>query len=273
MPIKSHSKQQTTPRRTIRETTSPQNLTKKTYVYESFDELCRRIIVLKLTGWLAVVKDDRVLLTKEDPDSMVPKFEVVIDDSLAFSVSVYNWLLPPDHPLCVVNKRSMRHISVSSLIRDLDKYKVCNGLSRVLESQYTVNHVIPKRIDPFLVQEDASLFQRFEICPSLDCEVIYPSTQCDHCKDTEQYALKIMKRKSRKANSPASIFAPVSKTTPERLKLALQEHRLECRQLENELEKMQTELRKNSVHIDSELNKDFISILDSSECQMTLFMK
>ena len=99
-----------------------------------------------------------------------------------------------------------------------------------MESQYTVKHVIPKRIDPFLVQEDASLFQRFETRRSLNCEVIYPSTQCDHCKDTEQYALNIMKRKSLKADSPASIFAPVSKTAQERLKLTLQEHRLKCRQ-------------------------------------------
>ena len=82
-----------------------------------------------------------------------------------------------------------------------------------------------------------------------------------------------MKRNSRKFNTPAKLNAPISKTSPGRIKLTLQEQRLKCQQLEDELNCMRNELSANSVAVDSELNSDFMSILDGEDCEMTPFMK
>ena len=65
----------------------------------------------------------------------------------------------------------------------------------------------------------------------------------------------------------------MSKTDPERIKLALQEQRLKCAQLEQALFEMRVELEKSSMEIDNELSNDFVKILDSADTKITQFMK
>ena len=118
-----------------------------------------------------------------DPKFVLPKFELVIDDSLEYSISVCGWLLPPEHPLYTKNKRSLRHISVSSLIKDLENYTICNGLSVAIDSQHTINHVIRKVFDP-LFEYGTTPYHCHE----------YYSNQCDHCGEAENYATKVTKK-------------------------------------------------------------------------------
>ena len=58
---------------------------------------------------------------------------------------------------------------------------------------------------------------------------------------------------------------------PGKIKLTLQEQRLKWQQLEDELSRMRNELSANSVAVDSELNSDFMSILDDEDCEITPF--
>ena len=68
--------------------------------------------------------------------------------------------------------------------------------------------------------------------------------------------------------------APIATTHPEKLKLTIQGQRLKCSQLEAELDKMRTELQKNTVLVHNELGKDFSSIInESQDSDMTPFMK
>ena len=73
--------------------------------------------------------------------------------------------------------------------------------------------------------------------------------------------------------TPAKLNVPISKTSPGRLKLALQQQRLKCQQLQAELQRMGTELSTNAVPVDNELNNDLLTILDNNESEMTPFMK
>ena len=73
--------------------------------------------------------------------------------------------------------------------------------------------------------------------------------------------------------TPAKLNAPISKTSLGRLKLALQQQRLKCQQLQEELQRMRTELSTNAVPVDNELNNDLLTILDNNESEMTPFMK
>ena len=113
-------------------------------MYSTFRELVERSKSLKLCGWSIEYGTNHTFVKKEDSDYMVPKFYINIDDSLEFSISVYGWLLPVEHPLYVKNRRSMRHISISNLIHGLDDLNICNGLSFKFDSQHTINHVILK---------------------------------------------------------------------------------------------------------------------------------
>ena len=67
--------------------------------------------------------------------------------------------------------------------------------------------------------------------------------------------------KSRRLSEPANAKAPISNTTPERVVLELQQHRLKCSQLETELERMKNKLTKSNIEIDNHLNNDLINIL------------
>ena len=65
-------------------------------------------------------------------------------------------------------------------------------------------------------------------------------------------------------NKPAKLNAPVKFTSPDRLKLTLQQQRLECKQLEEQLENMRKTLEKESEVINPELNNDLVTLFSGS---------
>ena len=56
---------------------------------------------------------------------------------------------------------------------------------------------------------------------------------------------------------------PIKCTSPERVKLTIQHHRLKCKQLESRIEEMQTALEKCNENVTPELNNDLITTLAS----------
>ena len=87
------------------------------------------------------------------------------------------------------------------------------------------------------------------------------------CKPCDSLRLRTMLELNRKESalkSPAKPKVPLKFTSPERLKLALQEHRttiqrqnLECQQLKDRIEEMKVEIAKSSCSVDKTLDKDF----------------
>ena len=74
-------------------------------------------------------------------------------------------------------------------------------------------------------------------------------------------------RKQGNVAKPAKLYAPVTRSNPVKLKLALQEHRLQCKYLESELATMKTALVLNSEKVSPELSADFVSLF--SGCDQT----
>ena len=73
--------------------------------------------------------------------------------------------------------------------------------------------------------------------------------------------------------TPAKLNAPISRTAPEGIKLALQEQQLKCAKFEKELEEMKIEIEKASIAIDDEMS-NVVSILSNvSNKEMTPFMQ
>ena len=60
--------------------------------------------------------------------------------------------------------------------------------------------------------------------------------------------------------SPSKLKAPISLTSPTRLKLTMQQERLKCKQLKVEISKMKTEIEKASKTVDKNLNEDLCKI-------------
>ena len=82
-----------------------------------------------------------------------------------------------------------------------------------------------------------------------------------------------LKRKRDNMMSPAKPNAPVSLTSPERLKLALQSYRLENKTVKEEISKMKEEISNNSMPVDVDLGRDLVTIMTENKKDVPPFMK
>ena len=158
------------------------------------------------------------------------------------------------------------------MISSVKSLAVCQGVGDIdaLLGE-VVHHVVPKVYDP-LISECTSNFQSLDYKRSKDCLVLHADSQCESCKSVNKVYLRSQKLTSKKMSQPAKLFAPISQTSSARIKLTLQNQRLQCSQLESEIEKMKNELLKSSVEIDHQLSNDFVKILSNADENMTPFM-
>lgn len=63
-------------------------------------------------SWHDDVQDTLVIVTCFTTDHILPKYEVFIDQSLAFSVRVYGWMLPDDHVFYSLYNRTFYNITL-----------------------------------------------------------------------------------------------------------------------------------------------------------------
>ena len=207
---------------------------------------------------------------------MLPHLEVVIDDSLAFTIKVYGCYLVDDHPLYLKYRRSMQNVTLSNLMKDLESFNLCSGVQTCELNGKLFHHVVPLDNHACYDSSEDEEQQKQRQFPhqgywrKKGCLLLQKEDICSVCKTHDEF--QSTKAKS-KCSKPAQLNAPVSKTDPERIKLTLQQHRLKCAQLEQELQEMRAELKKSSVEVDNELSKDLIEIFDSEKSKITPFMK
>ena len=71
---------------------------KKPFILYKFDDLQSRISKLKsVENFKKEFKRDSVTIKKQSPTYLLPKFEIILDNSLAFTIKLYEWLLPEVH--------------------------------------------------------------------------------------------------------------------------------------------------------------------------------
>ena len=69
------------------------------------------------------------------------------------------------------------------------------------------------------------------------------------------------KQLSFRLKAPAKRNAPLSKTSHERVTLALKQERLKCSQLEAKIKKMKQQIENKSVPLDKEISEDISKIM------------
>ena len=270
MPRKSHetSKPSRRPERSVvkcNETSLPHSC------YKGFSELCQRVKSLKSLGdWSLKIFDNRILLKKMLDQYVLPHLEIVIDESLGFTVKVFGSYLPEDHPLYLYYCRTVRKITVSNLLRQLEGYKLCDGVSTMELNAKLYHHVIPFSHDTF--GEEEQQFPHKGFWRAKGCFLLcQQGVVCCECEEFMCCAENARKLKESRSAKPAHVKAPVSRTDPKRIKLTLQGQRLRCAELEQQLKNMKAELQKSNIEIDNELSDDFTRIIGSAK-QVTPFM-
>ena len=88
---------------------------------------------------------------------VLPKTEIIVDDSLSFTVKLYGCFLPENNPTYMKYRRSMRNTTISRLLHELESYVICccvepNGS----DCSKLLHHVIPIYTD-----SDVSETQQF----------------------------------------------------------------------------------------------------------------
>lgn len=275
MPKRSHdtTKPATRPSRTV-VTNNPVTENAKKY-YQSFNDLCKRVKTLKtLNDWIVQELEDRLVFKKKRSQVMLPEIEIMIDDSLGFTIYVYGWLLPEDHELYTANLRSITNITVSDLVKSIATQSICPGVKPSEFSSSIVHHVIPKSVDPLFNDDDSGTsFPHQEYWRTRGCVVLFGhGEQCCSCHQYSHKSELSHKAKEKKIAKPAHLFSPISQTAPHRIKLTLQMQRLKCAELEQKLEEMKLEIQRSSVEVDHQLSQDITSILGKSEKNITPFM-
>ena len=169
---------------------------------------------------------------------LLPKFEIAVDNSLGFTVKVYGCFLPEDHPVYMDCRRTVRNVSISRLVKDLeDNYSVCCGVDVQEFTGKLFHHVVPTSEEAD--EEDSTVPTQglLESKQLLDC--VWNIRTCVWCLyEYTSCIASVKKAKDRQPLKPAHLNAPVSKTDPERIKLTLQHQRLRCHELEQELNNM-----------------------------------
>ena len=122
------------------------------------------------------------------------------------------------------------------------------------------HHVIPLNQD-LMVDEESEQFPHEGYWRAKGCFLLCEQdSACVTCTEYLVSTRSSSNAKERRLLKPAHVKAPVSKTDTERIKLTLQWQRLQCAELERELNEMRAELVKTNIEVDHELSNDFSKI-------------
>ena len=70
------------------------------YFYKNFTEICSRVPKLKtLKEWTKEIHSDRIVLKLKHEELVLPKIELIVDDSLGYTILTFGWFLPENHQL------------------------------------------------------------------------------------------------------------------------------------------------------------------------------
>ena len=256
--------------------------TASTTFYSTFQEFSQRAKSLKtICDWISKFSVDRAVFKKMAEPYMLPQLEIIVDDSLGFTVKVYGCYLVEDHPPYLQYCRSMQNVTMSNLVKELEGYKLCSGVQTLELTSKIFHHIVPINHDTVIEQEEEVEEEEQQQFPhkgfwrAKGCLLIQEQEEeaCSVCTTYAGCANSAPKAKESKSSKPAHLNAPVSKTDPGRIELTLQEQRLKCTQLEQALSEMRVELEKSTMEIDNELSNDLMKILDSADTKITPFMK
>ena len=130
----------------------------------------------------------------------------------------------------------------------------------------SISHSIPLKVNSSFTDER---FRTKEYYRSEEFTLLCKNNEiCVECiKLEKQYKSKTM------LTSPAHKFAPLSKASKVRINLALQQERLNCKELKGKLEKMNNEIYLNSVNVTESMNNDLVDITSNVGKDISPFMQ
>ena len=140
--------------------------------YQNLQDVKNRVGKLVLKEWAIVIEESKVTVAKYECPYILPKFEITIDESLAYTISVFKWYLPDDHFLYKDFKRTVRLVTISDLVRNLERLQICKGHRQDFLTGKSIRHAIPLDNN---IEEATELNQPFvtdDYLRARDCNIL-----------------------------------------------------------------------------------------------------
>ena len=139
-----------------------------------------------INDWSHKLFADRLVLRKHVERFLLPELELIIDESLCYTVKVIGSFLVEDHDLYLRHRRSIRDVTVSVLVKELEEYKLCGGVNACEMTSKLYHHVIPLNPDLWWMRTTSSYHTRDVGEPRAACSCVnktlcvqlVPSTWC-----------------------------------------------------------------------------------------------
>ena len=240
--------------------------------YKSYGELCKILSSMKYiknNSWEKTIGNDQICLTQKDPLYCPPTINILVDNDLYFIVSIYARHLPDDHEIYKEYFRSMSNVLVSQFLFEVTSFNICPGIDLISESGSYMLHFVPQAATTECGQPKPKVFKRSSNCFLL----VKKQNLCESCNSLLKRVGKKEKQLSFRLKAPAKRNAPLSKTSHERVILALKQERLKCSELEAKIKKMKQEIENKYVPSDKEISEDISKIMAENLGQATPFMK
>ena len=227
-----------------------------------------------------------------DSQFAIPKYVVIVDSCLHFSLHVFNWLLPDQHEIYSSRRRRITSSELPGLLHCLKKeqYELCNGLKQneflnsiaedsvdpehhSLGSSDVVRHIVPRSINM------ETTYSTMVVLRSVDCIVLLmedvrdEQLSCSSCSKLEKKITQQQARKERQSNVPAKSKAPLAACSAEKLRATVVADRLQCKLLEKQVKNLQSQITKHAVNVSKPLEKDLLTIMSGQNLDATPHMK
>ena len=252
-------------------------------VYHNLAGFKKRILGVKMTGWSKIENDDGVTFELWNPTFSLPQLTCLVNSGLNYSVAVYHWFLPDNHPIYTEYARSLKHTTISTILSQLEGYEICEGLDNneltlskcedpAPTSSGVIRHTVPLKLEHH--DEDGPGFQARIFLRAPDCELVCKDVPCTNCQEKERQLISNLSKKScAESREPLKDKAPLSKASKERLVATVQRQRVVCKELEGRITQLEQEISTNSISVDENLEKDILKILADSGNEVTPHMR
>ena len=141
----------------------------------------------------------------------VPKYTMICDSGLTFTLFTYHWPIPDDHTLYREYNRSVRAENINKFLRSIESSQLCEGLPHIpdvkdIAIDPTSNDRVPGTIlrhsVPKKLANNEAVYEVSVSFRSVDCTVVKESPDhqdnlCKPCSDSLKAITKASKQKSR----------------------------------------------------------------------------
>lgn len=226
--------------------------------YKSLDNVASSLTGLKcLSDWFTLVSADKIILKKESIHKLVfPEYEIIIADNLNFNILVFGWRIPLLHDIYYSSNHTLKNITVFNLLNELKDWKLCAGVPLSHISTNIVIHAVPFKVNYEEIVSDSGSksYESQYYYRHKGCLILIKKTSNEVCGPCESHMKKQFAYTSvstKRSLKPAKLNAPISLTSPNRLKLQIQQQRVNTRQLQLENEQLKLELTKMEKELSS----------------------